>query len=157
MGTTGTPTPIDPGRDFLGWLEAMRAERDVSWAEVSRRSGISETGLRKIRQGEATPRPATIQALAKAFGIVADDDAPMPGMSATSSMAAMAAMAAVPVLPPPIPARRGDGGATTFLTVGVRSARASRLDPDTAGRLILFLEHSARAWLATADCPEGDD
>lgn len=156
MGTTSAPAPTVEGHsNFMGWLEAMRAEADMSWAEVSRRSGISENGLRKIRQGETTPRPATLEALAQAFGVPSDGD-DVPGMSSASSPAALAAMAAMPVMPP-IGARRGHGTPTTYLTVGVSSPRAAHLDSDTAGRLMLFLEHSARIWLATADCPEGDE
>lgn len=126
--------------DFAAQLDAARAERGVSWAEVSRRSGISENGLRRIRQGEVTPRPATIDALAKALG----DD----GEGLT--------LVELKDYSQPIPARRSAGEATTWLTVGVSSPRAQRLDRDTAGRLILFLEASARAWLATTDCTESD-
>jgi transcriptional regulator with XRE-family HTH domain len=149
MGTTDTPTsPPAEGTAFLTWLEDMRAERDMSWAEVSRRSGISDNGLRKIRQGEATPRPATVEALAAAFD-VAPDDAPLPDFVFDGAVGEVK-------MPPPIPARRGDGGATTYVTVGIRGARGERLDRETAGRLIAFLEAAGRAWVLTADCTERD-
>lgn len=131
-----------PRTDFLGWLEAARTAADVSWAEISRRSGISENGLRRIRQGEVVPRPATVDALARALS----DDL---GMDADDVDAASRALHG-------IPARRTAGEATIWLTVGVAGGRAQRLDRETAGRLILFLEASARAWLATSDCTESD-
>lgn len=156
MGTTGstaspTPTPDrpTPATDFLGWLEFKRSDRDLSWAEVSRRSGISENGLRRIRQGEVTPRPATIHALAKA--VDGDDAAEFSGDVA--GMLGTFIEAKVPL--PGIPARRGSGDATTYLTVKIATPRGP-LDRETAGRLILFLEATGRAWVATADCTESD-
>lgn len=160
MSTTGStkdrtpaPDPDTPATPFLAWLEGTRASRDISWAEVSRRSGISENGLRRIRQAEVTPRPATITALAKALDADADEVAAVE--QAVGTLLPFGRQNDEDALHP-IPARRSAGEATTWLTVGVASPRAQRLDRDTAGRLILFLEASARAWLATTDCTESD-
>lgn len=140
---TGAPAPVT---DFLVWLERRREDTGLTWAEVSRRSRISENGLRKIRQGESTPKPATVTALARAFseGGAAD----LGGL--------LADVHGDPMDLPPVGAHRGEGLAVTYLTVGVSGPRATRLDPETAGRLIQFLQAAGRAWLATADCPEKD-
>jgi len=139
----------DAGAQFVAWMEEQRDAAKMSWADVSRASGISENGLRKIRQGESTPKPATRDALARAFidggGVdrLRDIFGMTPGAEPDDPMAL-----------PPIPARRGDGGATVYLTVGISSPRAGAMDPETAGRLIRFLQASGRAWLATAECSE---
>lgn len=167
MGTTDTtsspPTTsanagsTDPqGADFLAWLEEMRDRAGISWAEVSRRSRISENGLRRIRQGEATPRPATREALVGVFEAkgptaraIRDAVTYHPGEAdfiATTPEGAM----------PPIPARRGEGLGTVVLVLNVATPRAANLAPDTAKRLQAFLEQSARAWLLTADCDDDD-
>lgn len=131
----------DEAARFADWLDAMRAKSDLSWAEVARRSGVSETGLRKIRQGEATPRPATMDALASAFSDAHPDT--LGGVFSSDF---------VPL--PPMPAARGE--ATVWVTVPVTAPRAGSMNHDTVTRLVVFLQHSARAWLVTTDCPERD-
>jgi transcriptional regulator with XRE-family HTH domain len=147
MSTTG-PAAANPHdvpastADFMAWLESMRVEHDLSWAEVARRSGVSENGLRKIRQGDTQPRPATVEALVGAFH---EHDPADP-------LAALAAGHTGPLTPSATLRRAATAVGSTYLTVEVHTARAERLDPATAGRLIRFLQHSAQAWLATADC-----
>lgn len=159
MGTTDT-TPATPatapaGGDFLAWLEEMRDRVDISWAEVSRRSGISENGLRKIRQGETTPRPATRDALASVFVSERSGD-PHSIMELKNYAPTVQGWTSEGVMPP-IPVRRGEGMGTVVLVLNVATPRASSMAPATAARLTAFLEQSARAWLLTADCDDTDD
>jgi transcriptional regulator with XRE-family HTH domain len=55
--------------DFSDWLSNLLVEKDMSQAELSRRSGISPSQISKLINRQSPPGKTTCEAIAKAFGI----------------------------------------------------------------------------------------
>jgi transcriptional regulator with XRE-family HTH domain len=61
--------------DFADWLQKELDKRDWSQAKLAKNAGINRTGINKIinRSHKTNPSPETLEAIAKALKIPADE------------------------------------------------------------------------------------
>lgn len=95
-----------PPAPLAAWLIEACAARDLSWAEASRRAGLSQGAISAIVRG-AQPGLASCKGLAAGFGVPLEDVLEMAGHLTPASPAAHApelnALAqTVTRLPPPV-------------------------------------------------------
>lgn len=69
---TGTANTASATTRFGDVLKRIRAVRDLSGREVSRRAGLPGSAVSRYENGSARPRPAALRKLADVLGVPAE-------------------------------------------------------------------------------------